>query len=203
MEILNAKKGRTPLQYRPRGVDEDEISDDEYYVMDGKEADVINEKELSKVYERLTRDYNVKGISLKETIKVRFLTVTGGDIQLSPLELEDDFKREAAFSALISENFSKMSQTLTDLNYSIGRSGAKDYHLLKSPIAKPAKKLRKKKEKRVVRFEDNFDFELPEKPEKFHKTFSEFQKYKSETSKLKNRPGKRSRDKRRTSHKLS
>lgn len=201
MEILNAKKGRTPLQYRPRGVDEDEISDDEYYVMDGKVADTINETELSKMYEQLTKPYTTKGISLKETIKVKFLTVTGGEIQLSPLELEDDFKREAAFSALISQNLTKISPTLTDLSYSLGRSGTKDYHLFKCPIQKPAKKLRQKKEKTIVRFEDNFDFELPEKPERFHKTFSEFQKYKSQSSKLKNRPGKRSRDKRRTSHK--
>lgn len=198
MEVINAKKGRTPLQYRPRGVDEDEISDDEYYVMNGNEEDFVNQTKLEKVYGGLVEGNRVKGMSLDKSEKNK-LVVVGGVTGLLPSEIEDEYKREDAICSLVNENFKKIEKTLKEFGCSIGRSETKDHQLFKPSIKKPPKKIPQKKEKPQTRFEDNFDFDLPEKPEKVHKTFSEFQKQKSESSKFKNRPGKRSRERYRTS----
>lgn len=198
MEVINAKKGRTPLQYKPRGADEDEISDDEYYVMNGNKEDFVNETKLLEAYEGLVDVNRIKGMSLDKSEKNK-LIVVGGMAGLLPCEIEDEFKREEVIGSLVNGNLKKIEKTLNELNYSIGRSETKDHLLFKPSIKKTPKKIPQKKEKPQTRFEDNFDFDLPEKPEKVHRTFSEFQKEKSESSKFKNRPGKRSRERYRTS----
>jgi hypothetical protein len=197
MEVLQAKKGRVPLQFKPKSLEADEISDDEYNVLSGTSPDLCLDQELQKILKTL----NASTFSKKQK-QSKFLSITENSLNLSIAEIEDDFKRESSFTSLHLKNMQEMKNFLLKNHYKIGDPNPQPRTFLKNPEKKVKKPKKMKEKQKPVRFEDNFDFSFPELEEKDErkKTFSEYQREKSERLKNKNRPGKRSRERFRSRH---
>lgn len=200
MDVISAKKGRIPLQYKPKLVQEDDISDDEYNVMTSNKEDILLPSELSSLLSKL-QSYKEKTKTIAETTKSKYLAITGNSITLTKSELEDDFNRESCFKSLHLSNMQQLLPHLIQNSFKIGDQNPQQRTFLKQESKKAMKPAKKKKNKaKVTRFEDNFDFSVPElegngeEEEKKHMTFSEYQREKAQRLKNKNRPGKRSRD---------
>ncbi|OMJ74480.1 hypothetical protein SteCoe_26581 [Stentor coeruleus] len=130
MEILNAKKGRKALQYRPAALDPDDISDDEYYVMSGNSDHFYNNPGLSLVYSQLIKDSN--NLDTNKTkpgtterplnaIQNTILFGTSADFTAEKNDFEDDFKRETILESVVQENIRKIVEKIKEKGLKIGR----------------------------------------------------------------------------------
>lgn len=150
MEILNAKKGRKALQYRPAALDPDEISDDEYYVMSGNSEHFYNNPGLSLAYSQLVKDSKTSitnkaklGPTEKpsNTIQNTLLFSTSASFTAEKNDFEDDFKREAILESIAKENITKILEKIREKGLKIGReAGRYEMFIEKKPENQGEKK---------------------------------------------------------------
>ena len=224
MEILNAKKGRKPLQYTPEDLDPEAISDEEYDLLRGTLPDTKDEPKLNGHFDKLLSEFCKKhqgkvskDLESKNKLKLvdwtKHMSIISGDITLDKADIEDDFKRESLFLKITGENLDLCKGIIEKSKINLGRPAEIKYQLFndfdnpkKSKELKP-KKLKKKKRKLnpIVpdddsRYDDAGDYE-DKFPKRRHVKEKEYRNLKqSYENKNKKRPGKWARESRRNSY---
>lgn len=218
MDVLNAKKGRKPLQYVPEALDPDAISDDDYDVLNGDLPDVIDEFKLNEQLDNMLEQFSIsshqkvsKDLTAKNKLKhldwKKHFSVIGGEINLDKNDIEDDFKRESLFTAISTSNLLQCSNSLAQANIAIGRPEDIKFQLFndfaKVKKFKPLKGKKQKKKRRkepLVPIDDSRyqndpygeEEEEPRGPRR-HVKEKEYRDMKKQQKGRKKRPGKWSR----------
>lgn len=130
MDVLKQKFGRKPLQYKPEELDADNISDEEYQVLNSEGGETYDAGKLEAKLEYLVNDYYSKSLkkdpaklSLEKKQKaikwIDHLSIQDMSIELTPEDLQNDFKRELVFYEIALENAKKALDKLKEMGMSI------------------------------------------------------------------------------------
>lgn len=205
MDILLQKKGRKPLQYAPKDLQPELMSDDDYCIIDGNNEDTVNEGALHKATQELKSNYlslNKPSNQKQIDLLAKNLIFSGGIFTLAKLNLDDDFLRESALEKSSKEIIENHRKTIEAMQITLGRPEEIKGKLFNRDFSKelvqPVKKAKLKKKKKLSKFiyDTPQTEEGPEYLKTTHKKARFFNSYKPNKSQKgkKKRPGKRARD---------
>jgi hypothetical protein len=207
MDILNAKKGRKPLQFKPEALNPEDISDDEYQIMTGSGPDFVEEKKLNIQTNKLVKNFSALNSDTSRPNKewTKLLYGVGGSVIIDKPDLQDDFKRESCFFSICLDNTKEIIHKIQTYGVNIGRlEEHKDLFNVKSTDTsiknyKTPKLMKKKKSAKKVDpmiYVDEVE-EENQTDYKKHVKVNKFKQYKQDNNSKKKRPGKRARDNKR------